>query len=146
MFSKFLEKITFQLMFEIIKWQIPTSGPPANCSKLLVSDKTNCFDQNTCFLKDALVSKQKISHLLDFDQIVYIYIMKIQRTSFLKKFKSVITKLLIKFFSNWEPVNFFKGFHSNLTSIIQLETVFNTSVLDSLQFTFQYLIRIWIPS
>ena len=31
------------------------------------------FDQNTWFLKDALVSKQKISYLLDFDQIVYTY-------------------------------------------------------------------------
>ena len=28
-----------------------TSGPSANCSKLLVSDKTNFFDQNTCFLE-----------------------------------------------------------------------------------------------
>ena len=31
------------------------------------------FDQNTSFLKDVLVSKQNISYLLDFDQIVYIY-------------------------------------------------------------------------
>ena len=43
----------------------PTSGPSANCCKLLVSDTTNFFDQNTCFLKDVLVSKQKIAHLLD---------------------------------------------------------------------------------
>ena len=52
---------------------LPTSGPFANCSKLLVSDTTNSFDQNTCFLKDVLISKQKISYLLDFDQIVNIY-------------------------------------------------------------------------
>ena len=43
----------------------PTSGPSANCCKLLVSDTTNFFDQNTCFLKDVLVSKQKIAYLLD---------------------------------------------------------------------------------
>ena len=51
----------------------PTSGPSVNCFKLLTSGRTNLFDQNTCFLKDVLVSKQKILHLLDFDQIVYIY-------------------------------------------------------------------------
>ena len=51
----------------------PTSGPSANYSKLLVSDTTNVFDQDTCFLKDVLVLKQKISYVLDFDQIVYIY-------------------------------------------------------------------------
>ena len=51
----------------------PTSGPSANYSKLLVSDTTNVFDQNTCFLQDVLVSKQKISALLNFDQVVYIY-------------------------------------------------------------------------
>ena len=32
------------------------------------------FDQNTCFLKNVLVSKQKISCLLSFDQIAYIWI------------------------------------------------------------------------
>ena len=42
----------------------PTSGLSANCSKLLVSDTTNFFDQNMCFLKDVLVSKQKISYLV----------------------------------------------------------------------------------
>ena len=31
------------------------------------------FDPSTCFLKEFLVSKQEISYLLDFDQIVYIY-------------------------------------------------------------------------
>ena len=31
------------------------------------------FYQITCFFKDVLVSKQKISYLLDFDQIAYIY-------------------------------------------------------------------------
>ena len=40
--SEFLEKIVFQLMFEIIKWI-------SNCSKLLVSDTINFFEQNTCF-------------------------------------------------------------------------------------------------
>ena len=50
-----------------------TSGPSANCSKLLVSDKTNFLDQDTWFLKDVLVEKRKISYLLDFDQIVYIH-------------------------------------------------------------------------
>ena len=52
---------------------LPTSGPSANYSKLLVSDTTIFFEQNTCFLKDVLVLKQKISYLLDFDQIVSIY-------------------------------------------------------------------------
>ena len=85
-----------------------TSGPSANCSKLLVSDTTNFFDQNTCFLKDILVSKQKISYLLDFDQ----------RKSFLKNLKSVRTKVLIKSFTNQEAVNFFRVFHSNVTSFI----------------------------
>ena len=51
----------------------PTWGPSANCPKLLVSDTTNAFEQNKYFLKDVLVSKQKISNLHDFDQIVYIY-------------------------------------------------------------------------
>ena len=51
----------------------PTSGPSANSPKLLVSDTTNAFEQNKYFLKDVLVSKQKISNLHDFDQIVYIY-------------------------------------------------------------------------
>ena len=51
----------------------PTSGPSVNCFKLLASDMTIFFDQNTCFLKNVLVSKQKISPLLDFDQIVYIH-------------------------------------------------------------------------
>ena len=92
---------------------LPNSGPLAICSKLLASDRTNFFDQNTCFLKDVLVSKQKISYLLDFDQIVYI-----SRTGFLKKLKSVRTKVLIKSFRNLEPVNFFKVFHSNMTSVI----------------------------
>ena len=32
------------------------------------------------------------------------------------------------------------------TSIIQLETVSKTFVLDSLQFAFEFLIQIWIPS
>ena len=56
--------------------------------------------------------------MLDFDQ----------RKSFLKNLKSVRTKVLIKSFTNQEAVNFFKVFHSNVTSFIQ--TVSNTSVLD----------------
>ena len=51
-----------------------------------------------------------------------------QRKSFLKNLKSVRTKVLIKSFTNQEAVNFFKVFHSNVTSFIQ--TVSNTSVLD----------------
>ena len=45
----------------------PTSGPSANCSKLLVADSTNIIDHNRCFLKDVLVSKQKISCLPEFN-------------------------------------------------------------------------------
>ena len=48
----------------------PTSGPSAKC---LVSDTTNFFDENMCFLEDVLVSKQKISYLVDFDEIIYMY-------------------------------------------------------------------------
>ena len=51
----------------------PTSGPSANRSVPLVSDMTIFFDQNTRFLKDVLVAKQKVWYLLDSDQIVYIY-------------------------------------------------------------------------
>ena len=50
-----------------------TWGPSTNCSKLLVSDTTNFFDQKAHFLKDVLVSKQYIPYLLDFDQLVYIH-------------------------------------------------------------------------
>ena len=68
---KFLEKMVFQLLFEIIKW----------IRQLQVLRKTvpyywrqvgQFFYQNTCFLKDVLVLQQKISYLLDFDQIVSI--------------------------------------------------------------------------
>ena len=52
---------------------LPTSSPSANRSIPLVSGMTNFFDQNTRFLKDVLVAKQKVWYLLDFDQIVYIY-------------------------------------------------------------------------
>ena len=82
-----------------------TSGPSANCSKLLVWNTTIFFDQNTCFSKDILVSKQKISNLLDFDQ----------KKSFLKNYKSVKTKVLIKSVRNRETVNFLKVFHSRVT-------------------------------
>ena len=44
--SKFLEIMVFQLIFEI-KWI--QQAPSTNCSKQLVSDRTNFFDQNTCF-------------------------------------------------------------------------------------------------
>ena len=69
---KFLEKMVFQLLFEIIKW----------IRQLQVLRKTvpyywrqvgQFFYQNTCFLKDVLVLQQKISYLLDFDQIVSIH-------------------------------------------------------------------------
>ena len=103
MFLGFLKKWSFNLCLKNYYVNSPTSGPSANCSKL--SDTTNQSHQNMCFLKDVFVSKQKISYLLDFDQIVYIYIyiMKIYRTSFLKNFKSVITKVLIRSFRNEEP-------------------------------------------
>ena len=52
---------------------LSTSGLSANCSKLSVSDTTIFFDENMCFLENVLVSKQKISYLLEFDEIVYIY-------------------------------------------------------------------------
>ena len=52
----------------------PTLGLSANCSKLLVSDTTNFFDQNTYFLKDVLVSKQKISYLISARLFIYMKI------------------------------------------------------------------------
>ena len=110
---------------------LPTSSPSANRSIPLVSGMTNFFDQNTRFLKDVLVAKQKVWHLFDFDQIVYIY-HEYKRRSFLKKSKSIRTKLRAKSFKNWKPVDFLKVFHSNATSVILLGTVSNTSVLDSL--------------
>ena len=120
---------------------LPTSGPSANCSKLLVSDMTKIFDQNRCFLKDVLVSEFKISYLLDFD---YIYYENIEDKLF-KQFKSVITnKVLIKSFRNWDSVDFLKVFKSHVISVIQKETVSMTSVSDSLQFAFEFLIQIWI--
>ena len=46
-----------------------------------------------CFLKDVLVSKQKILYLLDFDQIIYIYHENIDSGQvFLKKLKVLENK------------------------------------------------------
>ena len=56
--------------------------------------------------------------LLLISSFIYIYIIKIQRKSFPYKYKSVRTKVMIKSFRNWEPVNFFKIFHSNVTFVI----------------------------
>ena len=57
-------------MFEIIKWirqlQVRRQTVPNHWRQI----GQIFFDQNTSFLKDVLVSKQKISHLLDFYQIV----------------------------------------------------------------------------
>ena len=65
-------EMIFQLMFEIIKricqLQVCLQTVPnywCQIQQILLT--------RTCFLKDVLVSKQKILHLLDFDQIVYIY-------------------------------------------------------------------------
>ena len=71
------------------------------------------MDQNTCFLKDVLVSKEKISYLLDFDQTAYICNENIE-DKLPEKNKSVQTKVLIKFFRNREPVNLSSlSFHSD---------------------------------
>ena len=57
------------------------------------------YHQNTCLLKDVLVSKQKISLLLDFDQVVHIYHENIVDKFPLKiPLKSVRAKVLIKSF------------------------------------------------
>ena len=72
-FCSFLEENDLSTYVWNYEVNSPTPGPLANYSKLLVSDTTIFFDQNTCFLKDVLDSKQKISYLLGFDQIVYIY-------------------------------------------------------------------------
>ena len=100
--SKFLEKLVFHFMFEVIKWIRQLQVRRETVPNYWCQMRQIFFDQNTCFLKDVLVSKQKISYLLDFDQ----------------KFKSVRTKVLIKSLRNGEPVNFFKVFHTSVTSII----------------------------
>ena len=99
--SKFLEKMIFQLTFEIIKWICQLQVRQQTVPNYWCQIRQICLTR-TWFLKDVLVSKQKISYLLDFDQ----------------KFKSVRTKVLIKSLRNGEPVNFFKVFHTSVTSII----------------------------
>ena len=99
--SKFLEKMIFQLPFEIIKWICQLQVRQQTVPNYWCQIRQICLTR-TWFLKDVLVSKQKISYLLDFDQ----------------KFKSVRTKVLIKSLRNGEPVNFFKVFHTSVTSII----------------------------
>ena len=79
MFQSFLKKWFFNLCLKLLS-EFINFRPSANCSKQLVSDTKNFFDQNPCFLKDVLVSKQKLPYLLDFDQ----------RTSLLKKIKAFI--------------------------------------------------------
>ena len=59
---------------------------------------TNFFDQNTCFLKDVLVSKQKFSYLLDFDQ----------STSSFKKFKAVEQRYWLNLSETGRQLNFSK--------------------------------------
>ena len=99
--SKFLEKMIFQLTFEIIKWICQLQVRQQTVPNYWCQIRQICLTR-TWFLKDVLVSKQKISYLLDFDQ----------------KFKSVRTKVLIKSLRNGEPVNFSKVFHTSVTSII----------------------------
>ena len=99
--SKFLEKMIFQLTFEIIKWICQLQVRQQTVPNYWCQIRQICLTR-TWFLKDVLVSKQKISYLLDFDQ----------------KFKSLRTKVLIKSLRNGEPVNFFKVFHTSVTSII----------------------------
>ena len=99
--SKFLEKMIFQLTFEIIKWICQLQVRQQTVPNYWCQIRQICLTR-TWFLKDVLVSKQKISYLLDFDQ----------------KFKSVRTKVLIKSLRNGEPVNFLKVFHTSVTSII----------------------------
>ena len=97
-----------------------TSGPSANCSKLLVLDTTNCFDQNTCFLKDILVSKQKIFYLLDFDQ----------RKSFLKILKPLEQRHKLNLSQTGRKLIF-----SNLAKIKKIETSSLESKLKLLETT-----------
>ena len=99
--SKFLEKMIFQLTFEIIKWICQLQVRQQTVPNYWCQIRQICLTR-TWFLKDVLVSKQKISYLLDFDQ----------------KSKSVRTKVLIKSLRNGEPVNFLKVFHTSVTSII----------------------------
>ena len=80
-----------------MNWSTP--GPSANGSKLLVLDTTNFFDQNTCFLKDVLVSKQKFLYLLDFDQ----------RAGFLKKFKALEQRFRLNVSETRRQLNFSKS-------------------------------------
>ena len=56
-------------MFKIIKWIQELQLRRQTVPNYWCQVGQVVFDQNTCFLKDVLVSKQKISYFLDFDQI-----------------------------------------------------------------------------
>ena len=68
-----LKKMLFQFMFEIIKWICQLQLRRQTVPNYWCWIRQIFFDQYTCFITDVLVSKQKISYLLDFDQIAYMY-------------------------------------------------------------------------
>ena len=145
--SKFLEKNDLSTYV----WNYsPTSGLLTNCSKLLMSDTRIFLDQNMCFLKDVLVSKQKILYLLDFDQIVYIYIYiswRYRGQVSLQNLKVLEHRYWLNLSEMGNQLIFSKCFTPVwllLSSWRQYLTY--TSVLDQLQLTFQFLIQIWLPS
>ena len=98
MFLRFLKKWFFNLCLKLLS-EFVNVRSVGNCSKLLVSDTTNFFDQNTCCLKDVLVSKQKFLYLLDFDQ----------RTSFLKTFKALEKRYWLNLSETERQLNFSKS-------------------------------------
>ena len=119
---------------------LPTWGPSANCSKLLVSDTINFCDQNTCFLTGDLVFAWFWSDCL------YISWKNRGQVS-LKNLKALEQRYWLNL-SETRSQLIFDGVSLQFDFCYQAgdEAVSNTSVLGSLQFTFQFLIPIWIPS
>ena len=72
MFLSFLRKLSFNLCLKLLS-EFTNFKSVGKLFETIGGRYNNFFHQNKCFLKDVLVSKQKISYLLDFDQIVYIY-------------------------------------------------------------------------
>ena len=60
MFLSFLRKWSFNLCLKILSKFANFRSVSKNCSKLLVSDTTNFFEQNTCFLKKSKSIKTKV--------------------------------------------------------------------------------------
>ena len=119
MFLSFLKKWSFNLCLKLLS-ELDNFSLIGKLFRTIGVRWDKNFWPEQAFFKGyfSFTTEDLIKYLLDFDQIAYIYIMKIQRTSFLKKMKSVRARLLTKSFRNREPVKFFKVFNSHVTSVI----------------------------